>query len=422
MVDSVMAKEASVDASAIKSQSIVEASDSHQINEIKSILLDREILALDNLQSQLDILSQRVGNPEALTNSVNDILVKALTDTRESDPKGLSRAISPTVIASIQHHMKHSVDDIVEVLYPITGRMVAASVRSSLAKLSDNINEQIETRYSPRGLIANIRARITGKPLSDFLIIKCLFAEIERIMIIEKYSGKIVGVRNSRDPEQNQTSKEDLNLVSGLLTSLSNFAEEVFETTVGGLRTLNLDGRQIALRRSASHLIAIEISGILNSNEEQLVDEVFLDAVTLIDSKDTEGALDRIQKLGSAFENARLVKGTGNSETQKQRKFPSISRVLAVGAVLALAVWIAIGWESKRQLNLDVTQLQTILDTDATTKNFPIDIQANYSTGEIQVTGLLPTGFDITQIENHFKAVTDERSIILSFSRIATGD
>lgn len=420
MTDSVPLKPNSIVPTDTNAEAGISRSDLRQIDEIRSLLLNNEIQALRELQNHLAVLTKRVGDPKALTTSVNEILVNALLETNASDPKGLSQAISPTVLSSIQYHMKHSVDDVVEVLYPITGRMVAASVRDSVKKLSENINRQIETKYSPRGLFATIRSRITGKPISDYLIAESLIAEIDRIMIIEKYSGKIIALHNATNQETEAESADNMNLVSGLLASLSNFAEEVFDTETGGLRTLNLDGRQIVLRRSASHLIAIEISGVLNSKEELLVDEAFLEAIDLIKTQKTESALNCIVKLTKAFERGRDGEA-GLLTTLKEKRRGNFA-VLKVGGIciaLVMSLWAVVNWDERRRLLRDVDQVRTVVLSDPKLANLPIEVNSISSTGEIRVIGLFPTGYDVDGVTSNFKNAAGDRKLTVSYSRIA---
>lgn len=389
------------------------------LTTLKSILMDEEQTVLKQLQEKLAALDNDVGTPEALKNSLNGVLVQSLIDSGESDPKGMSRALSPTVVSSLPHHMKNSVDDIVEVLYPITGRMVIASVRNSIKSLSENINNQIETKYSPRGLSATIRSKITGKPISDYLISQSLMAEIERIMIIEKYSGKIVGVSSILEDGSEVDDKDNMNLVSGLLTSLNNFAEEMFDQTVGGLRTLNLDGRQLSLRRSATHLIVIEKSGVLNSDEEIMVDETFLNALGRLESDDINGALQCLSDLNVRFKESRDRQALGIEAPKSASGGNAITKAVILGLISIAGIWALWQWLHHRDLDKDVAEVELILSEDRHLANFPFEVSPNYSTGEIGISGLVPEQYDVETLRQRLNSTIKERDFTLSYSRIS---
>jgi len=177
-----------------------------ELSSLKSLLLKDERESLQTVLEQIRNLQDRVGDDQALQTSVSRVISESLSASNKQDPAALTRVLSPMVVGSMQRHIKHSSDEVVEVMYPITGRMVASTVKNAVAEMTENINNQFETTYSPRGMVASARAKMTGRPISDFLVASSLSAQIVRAIILEKDSGKIITVWH---PENKPVEDED---------------------------------------------------------------------------------------------------------------------------------------------------------------------------------------------------------------------
>lgn len=385
-----------------------------ELSSLKSLLLKDERESLQAVLEQIRELQNRVGNDQALQASVSRVISESLSTSNQKDPAALTRVLSPLVIGSMQRHIKHSSDEVVEVMYPITGRMVASTVKNAIAEMTESINSQFETTYSPRGMVASVRAKLSGRPISDFLVARSLSAQIVRAIILEKDSGKIVTVWH---PEENPIPDEDnLMLVSGLLAALNNLAEETFDRSGGGFRSLDLDGRQIVMRRSAKHMLVLELTGVLSTNEQKLVDTAFANATEQLDSNGPNVAIAQLSELQEHFSKNQTA--ASESPQAKRTRLAWTASTLAI-ALLVLA-WPTTLLIKNWQLQGDISRIERIIATDKRLTGFPIVVQGNRSTGNITVSGLLPTQVNATQLYGAWRQVSNGRHLNLSFSRVVT--
>lgn len=135
---------------------------SQSVTRLKELLFDNEAQALKDLALRLDTLAQthnlssselkeqlagildRVGDAERLTESVAGIIDEALRRAEISKHSELSLSIAPLVVTTIKAELKNSQDEMVEALYPITGRLVKSYVASAIKDLTDDMNRRLE--------------------------------------------------------------------------------------------------------------------------------------------------------------------------------------------------------------------------------------------------------------------------------------
>ena len=137
-------------------------SDSHGVSRLKELLFDSESQALADLSRRIDRLTEintderralresidglfdRVGTPERMEYSVATILDGAIRRAEVDRHKELADAFSPLVVRTVRTEIRNSRDELVEALYPMTGRMVKAYVASAMKDLMQEVNRRIE--------------------------------------------------------------------------------------------------------------------------------------------------------------------------------------------------------------------------------------------------------------------------------------
>jgi hypothetical protein len=95
------------------------------------------------LSDKIDAVFERTGTTEKLQHSVADIIDGALREAEVVRHDSLSRAIAPLVVRTIKIQLRDSQDEMVEALYPITGRLVQSYVQSAMAEMMVKINAKL---------------------------------------------------------------------------------------------------------------------------------------------------------------------------------------------------------------------------------------------------------------------------------------
>lgn len=381
-----------------------------ELEALRTLLFKDELKALDSIE-------ERVGNDKTLTESVTDVLPVAIQNVRERNPRDLNRAMGPIVVSGVQSHIKNSQDDFVEMMVPIMGRMIAGMVKKSVQDLSDNINAKIETKFSPQGIIAAIKAKSSGRPLSDFLLASSLLAKLEKALILEKSSGKILAAwREDDDDDDAVSDEESLELVSGLLAALTNLSEEVFDSAAGGIKTIELDGHQIAIRRTGKFMLVLEISGLPNSHEQSLIEKAFDAAREKIGANEAAAALEHLTDLAGQFERNR------EKSTSDTKPGSALKRYLKLGIALlffgAITFWAGSALIHTFQLNSDMGDVQSVLDMRSSIEGFPLNIEYDHKSEFLIISGLVPETIDIESLTKELETKLPHRDIDIRVTKV----
>lgn len=132
------------------------------LRQLRSLFLSDERQDLLELNAAVRSLAARIGADEALQASVRRVFAQTLDQVGKVESVVISRALAPIVMNGMRQRIKNSADDDVEIMYPLTGRMISASVKSVIASLSDRINSEIEPRFPLRTLLLKLRSRLAG--------------------------------------------------------------------------------------------------------------------------------------------------------------------------------------------------------------------------------------------------------------------
>jgi outer membrane protein OmpA-like peptidoglycan-associated protein len=275
------------------------------VHLLKQLLFDREAKRLDDLgrrleadaadaarrhketsdqqkalSDKIDVVFERAGSAEKLQHSVADIIDGALREAEVVRHEPLSRAIAPLVIRTIKVQLRDSQDEMVEALYPITGRLVQSYVQSAMAEMMVKINAKLGG-----GGAAAITAQsdATGVSAGELALSEANKLEVEELFLVRRGTGELVAHWERPDLADRHKGKGGANrdqLFSGYLTGIMSLSEEAFGATPGSFRTLELtDGDRIFVRGSAAHLLAVRCSGSGGPAVEQVIDKVFLDTI-----------------------------------------------------------------------------------------------------------------------------------------------
>lgn len=399
------------------------------LSSLRDLLLGDEKVELDRVSADLDALQAKFDDQERFRQSVATVIADALTDARTHDQVRLARAISPIVASSIKREIVNSKDEMVEALYPITGRLVAASVRNSITKLGEEINERLERMFSFQGMMTRWRTQMTGGNTADLMLASTQKAEIQRAMIIERGSGILLGQWHKADPNHangeapDNPPENDMDLVSGLLSAISNLADEAFGGENTELRTLDLNGSQVALRRSPKHIVALEFTGALNADERLKLDVAFADCIERLIAKDETGAFAPFVALSDHSVPSEETQG---KTTEKKPKKPRTSQervkslaTFAVGlGIVALMVYGIWQWFEARSLHTDIRKIEAIIKADSALDGFPLLIEKQDGLS-IRLTGLYPMQFNVEGFSQKVQNAIEDRPVAFDLQAVA---
>ena len=329
------------------------------------------------ISARIDDIAARVGTDTCLEESVAAILDGALRRAEQQKHGDISDAVAPFVVNTVRTEIRNSKDELVEALYPVTGRIVKAYVASAMKDLVDQINRRLE--MNP--VMLRLRSLTTGRSVAELAIADSQRLSVEELYLIQRGTGELV----ERWPAVSGGNRDQV--MSGVLTAIHDFATEAFDADGNAMRQIDLGGDRVYLRESVAYLLAAKCSGSAPVAVEQLIDDAFRESVGKLGSAARD---DRPQVLSD------LAGSLGESIAAKQAELSGRSggispvKLLAVLVGLPLAAWFA--WTLYADWRVSRTEriARDVLSQSAEIRGYPAEIAVGWLGESLTITGLAP--------------------------------
>ncbi len=365
-------------------------------------LTDSEVVIKRELGARLDELFEKVGDDDRLRASVTSILDGALRDAEVQKHEKMSRAVAPLVVKTIKTELHNSRDELVEVLYPMTGQMVKSFVNSEMKKLKDQINQDLERRISSNPLMLLFKGKAAGRSAADIAIADTQRLRVEEIYMIRRGSGELA--QRWPEPENGSAalSNSDIHM-SGVITAVNEFASHALKDD-GNLRGFELDDCRIYLRASPAYLLAAKCRGVPSAGIEAKLDEEFVKLIErnrqLMDNAaaPTQGlAQSLLAPLAEAL-NQSVTEFDAPGATAERAGLNPLKMIawliaLPILAYIAWIAWTAFATEQVR------TTANTILSASPEMIGYPTTLEVSPRGHIVTLSGLVPNAAVKTEIE-----------------------
>lgn len=226
---------------------------------IREILLREDRATLDDVQA---ILS----DPVKLSEKISPIIDYHLDSLKRQFPAEYER----TVNRMIENKLKESQDDLLNVIYPVLGKMIRKYVNQQFQSLKDGVDERFRSIFSTKLLMQRLRALVTGVKDSELLLSHFDEAGIEEVYVIQRDSGLLMGSYS-----RNQTMDKDL--IAGMLTAIKSFVEDAFLREREELEFIQYGTYKILIQSFHSYYISIALGGSLSATEKERLSNLVLE-------------------------------------------------------------------------------------------------------------------------------------------------
>ena len=343
--------------------------------------------AREELRQKLQQVFDKVGTNERLTANVAAVLQDALRQAEVTHHIELSSAIAPLVVTTIKTELRNSQDEMVEALYPITGRLVKSYVASAIKDLTAQINRKLE--QNP--IMLRLQSLTTGRSVGELALAGTGGTfKAEELYLIRRGSGDLV----AHWPDKGSNGRE--HLMSGVLAAVNEFANHAFAADQSSLRQIDLGDAKVYLRASPLYLLAAKCSGAAPRGVEQVLDEAFLAAVEL----QHEITAQPISSKDAAREQAALLAELGGHlETkiaEQTAEFSGAGRGAPLKGLVALILLPIIGWfgfnwyTGHERSRVEEAATRVVASTSAM-QGYPTHFETSPLGRVITVSGLAPS-------------------------------
>jgi len=353
-----------------------------------SALAEREAGLRVSLSQRLDEVFEKAGTLERFQTSVAKVIDKSLRDAEVDRHAQLSSAIAPLVTRTIKTEIHNSRDELVEALYPMTGRMVQAYVASALKDLTNEINRRIGQNPA----MLRMRALMTGRSVAELAIADTQKLELEELYLIRRGSGELIARWPQTDISGVGSNRDQV--MSGILTAINEFASEALSGPGSELRQIDLGSDEVYLRASPSHLLAAKCSGTAHASIEKLIDAEFLKCIEgqLGSGAATSSPLPQAAhatQLSALAENLQTRIADEQERLRSSGFNPAKLLFWLVGLIAAgLIAWWA--WAELTEYRVR-TLANEVIDTSRDLRGYPIRLTIAPYGEALTVAGLTPT-------------------------------
>lgn len=361
---------------------------SQSVDKLKQLLFEPESEAIAALTKRIESVFERAGTTDRFQASVARVLDGALRDAEVERHDQVASAIAPLIVKTVKTEIHNSTDDLVEALYPATGRMVKAYVASAIKDLTEEINRKL----AANPFMLRLNALLTGRSVGELALADSQRLKVEDVFLIRRATGELV----SRWPQSEGSSNLD-HVMGGVLTTINEFTSEAFKAEGSALRQIDLGDARVYLRVSPAYLLAAKCSGTAPAGAEHAFDEEFLnlvdrhdaafDADVRLGAQPTKSA-PYLQELASHLETR--LSGLQPGHDSLRRGVRPLT-VLAMLIGLPLAGWLAWSMFVDYRLGRAEHIARTTLNAVAEMNGYPNEIKATERGNVLTISGLAPT-------------------------------
>lgn len=258
-------------------------------SEVQLMSQLREILLKED-RSTLTELQEILNNKSLLSGRVNPIIEEHLDFLKHNFPKEYAKIVDRL----IEQKLRDSQQQILDIVYPVMGKMITKFVNLQMQQLKEGIDAQINGIFSGQGFVKHIKNRILGVKTSDMLIAAADKPILEEIFMIERDSGLMFGSA-ALFPSVNR------DVVAGMLTAIKSFVEDAFERDNEDLEMIQYGTYRILLQNYPFYYFALALSGSVSTSESEILRGQIVDFIDKTDNlrvaEVTDESQNRISQL-----------------------------------------------------------------------------------------------------------------------------
>jgi hypothetical protein len=224
---------------------------------------------LVSAQQSLGELNTVLVNPENISERMRPVFVDVVRDQVQAEQEKFADAIFPVMGLAIRKQIRNAREEIVEALYPIIGQIMAKSIAEAMREIIRNID-----RSARQGLDFGSRwnqfvARLRGVSKSELIFRGSTDYQMQHAFLIHRNSGLLIERLSSTDSDG-----EDFDLISGMLTAISDFVRDSFGRGEGELEEIAHGDQRILLASGRLAYVAVVLDGIEPTGYAAFMDHI----------------------------------------------------------------------------------------------------------------------------------------------------
>ena len=220
------------------------------------LLMQGERLRQEELEAALEKIKIELGSEENWKHRVLPIIDGYMAQFKKEFPE----VYGPVITRAIQAQVKESEAEMIDVLFPIMGKLIRRYVAAEMDKLREAVNEKTTQFLTPKGIMKLIRGRVSGVSASEITLSMLKNAKISEILIIDQKTSFLLG---SYPLEQEM----DKDMVAGMLSAIKSFMQDAFKAQKHDVEQIHYGEKQMIFCNTPAYFITVVVDGNPNQDE-----------------------------------------------------------------------------------------------------------------------------------------------------------
>ncbi|TQV89352.1 OmpA family protein [Aliikangiella coralliicola] len=199
---------------------------------------------------------------------VANVLSEAFHE-RNSKDQSLASEMSPVIESAIDTSIKNNPSRITNVIFPIIGPAVRKAVASALADMMHSLNHLLQQSLTAQALIWRIKAWRLGVPYAQYAILQTIQYRVEQIFLIHRETSLLLQSCSAEG-----VSYQDPDLVSSMLTAITDFASDSFNQESDSLNVIQFGELTLLIESGPFAILAFAVRGAITSEVKQRIIEL----------------------------------------------------------------------------------------------------------------------------------------------------
>jgi hypothetical protein len=233
--------------------------ESAMLGQIRSILLKDD-------RNEIDSIKKTLYNKEELAKEVSPIVEERVQYIKDNFRKEFGKPVDKIV----EMKLEESKEQLLNVIYPVLGQMIRKFVNYQFQLLKDRIDNQVNSVFSSRGILGQIKSKVFGLSSSDMVLSDLDKPMIEEVYVIQRDSGLLLGSFSRK-------VTVDKDMIAGMLTAIKSFVEDAFQREKQELELIEYGNYKILIQNFFSYYISVAVSGSLSNKERDVISETLLE-------------------------------------------------------------------------------------------------------------------------------------------------
>ena len=225
--------------------------------QLKDILLSKD-------REKIKELKEIIETPEKLSQRVQPLIEEQLGLFREQFPKEYEGAVNKL----IEEKLESSQEEILNVIYPVLGKMIKKFITHQFQMLKDGIDQRLRKTFSTKGFWNKVKSRVFGVNESEIILSDLDKPVIEEVYAIQRDSGLLMGIGSKQETI-------DQDVIAGMLTAIKSFLEDAFKKESQDLEMIEYGNYKLFIHNFPTFYVAVVMSGSMSTQEKgELSDQV----------------------------------------------------------------------------------------------------------------------------------------------------